>query len=102
MQRTLRRSRMGVLGHTYPGMLDMYSDFTQHQGQLGTHSEILEMCDLAALVRAATDRETRAKEEEALAIFELAEDSPSDPLAVRPVPEALDWAGGNAKSGNRG
>ena len=92
VQRTLRRSRMGVLGHTYPGMLDMYSDFTQHQGQLGTHIEILEMCDLATLVRAATEREIRAKEEEALAIFELAEDSPSDPLAVRPDPEALDWA----------
>ena len=73
-------------------MLDLYSDFTQHQGQLGTHIEILEMCDLAALVRAATEREIRAKEEEALAIFELAEDSPSDPLAVRPAPEALDWA----------
>ena len=73
-------------------MLDLYSDFTQHQGQLGTHIEIVEMCDLAALVRAATEREIRAKEEEALAIFELAEDSPSDPLAVRPAPEALDWA----------
>ena len=92
VQRTLRRSRMGVLGHTYAGMLDLYSDFTQHQGQLGTHIEIVEMCDLAALVRAATEREIRAKEQEALAIFELAEDSPSDPLAVRPAPEALDWA----------
>src|ERR687894_429953 len=26
--RALRRSRIGFLGHTYPGMLDMYSDFT--------------------------------------------------------------------------
>ena len=92
VRRTVRNSRMGVLGHAYPGMLDMYSDFTQHQGQLGTHIEILEMCDLAALVRDVTERETRAKEEEALAIFELAEDSPSDPLAVRPAGEALDWA----------
>ena len=90
--RTVRGSRIGVLGHVYPGMLDMYSDFTQHQGQLGTHVEILEMCDLAALVRAATEPEVKAKEEEALAIFELAEDSPSDPLAVRPTPEALAWA----------
>jgi L-arabinose isomerase len=44
--RNLRKARMGFLGHTYPGMLDMYSDFTQHQAQLGTHIEVLEMCDL--------------------------------------------------------
>ena len=75
-----------------PGMLDMYSDFTQHQGQLGTHIEILEMCDLAQMVNAATPAAIKAKEEEALAIFDLAEDSPSDPLATRPSPDALDWA----------
>ena len=90
--RTLRRSRMGFLGHTYPGMLGMYSDFTQHHGQLGAHIEILEMCDLAQMVNAVTPAATRAKQEEALSIFDLAEDSPSDPLATRPSPEALDWA----------
>ncbi len=90
--RTLRRSRMGFLGHTYPGMLDMYSDFTQHQGQLGAHIEILEMCDLAQMVNAVTTAEIKAKEEETIAIFDLAEDSPSDPLATRPSSEALDWA----------
>src|ERR687895_1250910 len=26
--RAMRRARIGFLGHTYPGMLDMYSDFT--------------------------------------------------------------------------
>jgi L-arabinose isomerase len=36
----------GFLGHTYPGMLDMYSDFTMHQAQLGAHIEVLEMDDL--------------------------------------------------------
>ena len=28
VQRVVNRSRIGFLGHTYPGMLDMYSDFT--------------------------------------------------------------------------
>src|SRR6185503_8933359 len=28
--RELSYSRIGFLGHTYPGMLDMYSDFTMH------------------------------------------------------------------------
>ncbi|MHB9034749.1 MAG: arabinose isomerase [Anaerolineae bacterium] len=46
VKRALMNSRLGYLGHYYPGMLDMYSDFTMHQGQLGAHIEILEMCDL--------------------------------------------------------
>ena len=58
-----KRSRIGFLGHTYPGMLDMYSDFTQHTAQLGTHIEVLEMCDLAERLpkgeRASGEIETR-------------------------------------------
>ncbi|HLV80084.1 MAG TPA: L-fucose/L-arabinose isomerase family protein [Chthonomonadaceae bacterium] len=92
VQKTLARSRIGFLGHTYHGMLDMYSDFTQHSGQLGAHIEILEMDDLAARVEAVTGAEAQARQEEALALFDVSEDSPSDPLAKRPQPEELDWA----------
>ena len=48
--RALRGARFGFLGHTYPGMLDLYSDFTQLHAQLGLHVEILEMDDLQAAV----------------------------------------------------
>ena len=44
--RTIYYARLGSLGHTYPGMLDLYSDFTMHAAQLGSHVEVLEMCDL--------------------------------------------------------
>ena len=54
---SLRRSRIGFLGHTYPGMLDMYSDFTTVHAQLGAHVEVLEIDDLGARVAAATDAE---------------------------------------------
>ena len=59
-KRALRDSRLGYLGHYYPGMLDMYTDFTMHQGKLGTHIEILEMCDLADRVARVTEDEVRA------------------------------------------
>ncbi|MCP5114005.1 MAG: arabinose isomerase, partial [bacterium] len=49
--RALREARIGFLGHTYPGMLDMYSDFTMVHAQLGAHVEVLEMCDLDQRVR---------------------------------------------------
>ena len=81
-----RQARIGYLGHPYPGMLDMYSDFTQHQAQLGTHIEVLEMCDLEARVSAATDAEIARKAEETRSIFDISEDSPSDPLAKKPAP----------------
>ena len=57
----LRQARIGYLGHPYPGMLDMYSDFTQHQAQLGTHIEVLEMCDLEARVERRDGRRDRAQ-----------------------------------------
>src|ERR1019366_6851087 len=87
-----KRGRIGFLGHTYPGMLDMYSDFTQHTAQLGTHIEILEMCDLAQRLPKAGERAVAAKRREALAIFEVSEDSPSDPLARAPKPAQMEWA----------
>lgn len=59
--REVQEARIGFLGHTYPGMLDMYSDFTAVQGQLRCHIEVLEIDDLVARVQAATDEEIREK-----------------------------------------
>jgi L-arabinose isomerase len=71
--RALRAARIGFLGHTYPGMLDMYSDFTMAHAQLGTHIEVLEMCDLAKRVPAPGDLRVEEKLEETRHTFEMAE-----------------------------
>src|ERR687890_351612 len=70
---TLRGSRFGFLGHTYPGMLDMYSDFTMHQAQLGLHVEVLEMDDLHDRVEGASADAIATKLEEARETFEVDE-----------------------------
>ena len=88
----LKRSRIGFLGHTYPGMLDMYSDFTQHTAQLGTHIEVLEMCDLAKRLPDEKSPGVKAKQREVKKIFEISQDSPSDALARAPAPEQMNWA----------
>jgi len=88
----LKRSRIGFLGHTYPGMLDMHSDFTQHTAQLGTHIEVLEMCDLAKRLPKENAPEVKAKRREVERIFEISADSPSDPLARAPAPVQMTWA----------
>lgn len=90
--RTLRAGRMGFLGHTYPGMLDMYSDFTMIQGQTGMHVEVLEMCDLARIADSVSEAEKLAKLEQVRQMFVVSEDSPADPLARKPNPVQLDAA----------
>ncbi len=67
--RAVRESRIGFLGHTYPGMLDMYSDFTQVHGQLGAHVEVLEMCDLAARVSRVSKEEVQQKLAQVAGVF---------------------------------
>ncbi len=42
----MRKNRLGVLGHYYCGMLDVYTDLTQQSAVFGTHVELLEMCEL--------------------------------------------------------
>jgi L-arabinose isomerase len=89
--RALRGSRIGFLGHTYPGMLDMYSDFTAVHAQTGAHVEVLEIDDLGARVAEATDADVTAKEAEIRSAFAFADPS-ADPIAGSIAPEQLDWS----------
>lgn len=79
--RSVRNARIGFLGHTYPGMLDMYSDFTAIQAQLGAHIEVLEMDDLARLVDGVTDNEVEAKLAETCEVFDMAGNVTDEDLA---------------------
>jgi L-arabinose isomerase len=88
--RALRTSRIGFLGHTYPGMLDMYSDFTMVSAQTGAHVEVLEMCDLDQAVDQATGAEGEAKLETARATFELENVNPDDLAWAARVAAGLD------------
>ncbi len=90
-KRALMNSRLGYLGHYYPGMLDMYSDFTMHQGKLGVHVELLEMCDLAHRVNQVTEQEIDDKVEEARQMF-LMPPPGYDRVTEQVAEEELRWA----------
>ena len=47
----MEHNRLGVMGHYYGGMLDIYSDLTKQCACFGGHVEILEVDQLAALRR---------------------------------------------------
>ena len=46
--------RLGLMGHYYGGMLDIYSDLTLQCAHFGGHMEIIEVDELAALRREVT------------------------------------------------
>jgi len=52
--RALRTGRVGVMGHLYPGMLDVSTDLTLLPARLGGHVEVIEFDDLRELVSAAS------------------------------------------------
>ncbi|MGI8332408.1 arabinose isomerase [Actinomadura scrupuli] len=69
----LRRGRHGLLGHLYPGMLDVATDLTLVSANFGGHVEVLEFDDLRVRVEKVTDAETEATKRTARGLFELAD-----------------------------
>jgi len=67
----LRHGRHGLLGHLYPGMMDVSSDPTLVSAQLGGHVEILEIDDLRVRVAQVSDAETDQRMELARSVFTL-------------------------------
>ncbi len=61
----MEHNRLGVMGHYYCGMLDIYSDLTQQCAFFGGHIEILEVDELAAL----RTQVTRAQVAERVKLF---------------------------------
>lgn len=67
----LRRGRHGLMGHLYPGMLDVSTDPTLVSSQLGGHVEILEIDDLRVRAEQVQDAEVRERMDLARTVFEL-------------------------------
>ncbi|MGW3802840.1 arabinose isomerase [Streptomyces clavifer] len=67
----LRHGRHGLMGHLYPGMLDVSTDMTLVSAQFGGHVEVLEFDDLRVRVAAVTDEETADRVALARSVFTL-------------------------------
>ncbi len=70
----MEHNRLGVMGHYYNGMLDIYSDLTLQSAVFGTHLEILEVEELSTLRRLVTDEEAEARMAEFRREFDVRED----------------------------
>lgn len=65
----LREARHGLMGHVYPGMLDVSTDMTLLPVTFGSHVEVLEFDDLRQRVEQVSDREIRDRVSLATKIF---------------------------------
>src|SRR5690242_2018271 len=73
----LRTGRHGLMGHLYPGMLDVSTDLTLVPANFGGHMEVLEFDDLRVRVAAVGDDEVAERMKLARSVFQL-DDSVQD------------------------
>jgi L-arabinose isomerase len=67
----LRHGRHGLMGHLYPGMLDVSTDLTLVTANFGGHVEVLEFDDLRVRVSAVTKEQEDERVELAASIFQV-------------------------------
>lgn len=61
VKKAMMQNRVGLLGHYYNGMMDVYSDLTQQAAVFGNHFELLEMGMLRQLRDAVSVAEIKEK-----------------------------------------
>ncbi len=84
----MEHNRLGVMGHYYGGMLDIYSDLTQQCAYFGGHIEIVEVDELSALRREVTPSQIEARVAHFRDNFDVQPDCELAELSAR---RALRW-----------
>jgi L-arabinose isomerase len=76
----MEHNRLGVMGHYYGGMLDIYSDLTQQCAYFGGHIEVVEVDELAALRRQVQDTEVKKRAADFRQSFDVQSDCSAEEL----------------------
>jgi L-arabinose isomerase len=76
----MEHNRLGLMGHYYGGMLDIYSDLTLQCASFGGHIEIVEVDELAALRSEVTASEVEDRVRVFAELFELQPDCSREEL----------------------
>jgi L-arabinose isomerase len=76
----IRNTRVGVMGHYYNGMLDVYSDITKLAAAFGSHFELIEFGTLKNLREKAESGEILSKVNEFKNWFDVSNECPARDL----------------------
>jgi L-arabinose isomerase len=74
-------NRLGLMGHYYGGMLDIYTDLTAQCATFGGHMELIEVDELATMRSEVSDAQARERVAHFQQVFEVQSDCPPDELA---------------------
>ena len=88
----MEHNRLGLMGHYYGGMLDIYSDLTRQAAAFGGHIELLEVDELVELRRGVPDAAVEERVHRLQEVFDVQPDCP--PAELRRSARtslALDW-----------
>jgi L-arabinose isomerase len=77
----LSHNRLGLMGHYYGGMLDIYTDVTRQCAWFGGHIEMLEVDELAALRESVTNAQIEERVEAFKKAFDVQPDCQPHELA---------------------
>lgn len=77
---TMAHNRMGLLGHYYNGMLDIYTDLTRQIAYFGGHMEIFEVEEIATIREKLTAEMIEKKLKEFRQNFEIQSDCSEEEL----------------------
>ncbi len=77
----MEHNRLGVMGHYYGGMLDIYTDITRQCAYFGGHIEMLEVDELSARRQAITDTQVHNRIAHFREVFDVQADCPQAELA---------------------
>ncbi len=88
---TMFHNRLGLMGHYYGGMLDIYSDTTLQCATFGGHLEIVEVDELAALRREVSAKQIKDRVAHFQKVFDVQPDcSPAELARAAKTSVALD------------
>ncbi|HSU33916.1 MAG TPA: hypothetical protein VLJ11_22000 [Bryobacteraceae bacterium] len=77
---TMEHNRLGLMGHYYGGMLDIYSDLTLQCATFGGHIEMVEVDELSDLRTTVTSTEIKDRIAHFSEIFDVQADCPPEEL----------------------
>jgi L-arabinose isomerase len=76
----MSHNRLGLMGHYYSGMLDIYTDVTRQCAYFGGHMEMLEVDELAELREKVDDMEIAQRVQHFITTFDVQPDCSADEL----------------------
>ncbi|UVC31440.1 L-fucose/L-arabinose isomerase family protein [Pantoea sp. SOD02] len=69
--RSLKRTQIGIAGHYYNGMYDVYADITNLSARFGVRFKIVEFCELVTLASQLEESEVSAKRDELFSVLDV-------------------------------